>query len=255
MFKREDLSKEQYKLFEKIDKTGYDILNEIETLEMLLMILSPERDNLDLAERLIKKYKNFSKLVQMEIEDLISTRGLDFETAFYLKTIPHISRLFLEGLNSDKLRIHDTESAYKRLKAKLIGRKEECVAVIILNARGHITYEEIVWYGTVSKVAIYVRELLALCLKYDANSVIIGHNHPSGNPALSKGDVAATREIQLALDAIYVYLQDHLVITDEHYTSMRNSGWMKDLNNKINEFRQSMLMDAEKIDEEYGFEE
>ncbi|MFI3207173.1 MAG: JAB domain-containing protein [Clostridia bacterium] len=253
--KKEVLSEAFCEMLNKIEKFGYNSLDINETLFLAISITDSEIDAKMAAKKLLEKFSSLAKIFNADAEELLEVVNLKENTISLFRAIPHFATSYFESLNVQNKKVHNTEEAYKHFQIKLLGKKHECVAVIILSSSATVVFEGIVWEGTFSQVPIYVRDLLLLCLKHNANSLIIAHNHPSGNPMPSKGDVASTRELQLALDSIYVYLQDHMIITDEHYLSMRNSGWMSDLNKKLNEFRQGMMMDAKLLDEEYGFVE
>ncbi len=253
--KIEDLSEIQQSLVNRMGKHEFEKFSELEAIELMLIFFSPKLDTRKLSEKLLKKFGSFSKILNAPVSELEKTREIDKETALYINCIKNFSRLYFDNLSSGSVRIYDSKGAYDRFHSKFIGRTKECVAVMLLNSGNKVIYEDVIWQGSVSQVPIYVRELLDLCVKFDAASLFLAHNHISGNLAPSRGDIASTREIQLALDSIYVYLHDHLILTENDYTSMRGAGWMANLSEQISSFRNSMLMDAMRIDEEYSFSE
>lgn len=241
---------------EKLDKVGAAALSDVDMMELVLFNSMPRGDTRPVAEAMIKKFDDFASAINAPESELLKIKGLGEKTISYLKTIPDISRFYLDGMNKISKRVFDVNSAYDYLKYKFVGMTKECVAVIILNSRGKIMFNDILWQGTVSQVPIYVRELVALCIHYDADTIILAHNHPSGNPAPSKGDIAATKELQMALESVYVTLGDHLIITDtDDYTSLRKSGWLSDLATASDMYRKNILITAKNIERELDFEE
>ena len=73
---------------------------------------------------------------------------------------------------------------------------------------------------------IYIRRLLQLCILYDAQNVLLAHNHPSGSAAPSRNDITATRQVEMALESIDATLNDHIIFAGEDYLSFAKSGWL-----------------------------
>ncbi|MFI3325735.1 MAG: DNA repair protein RadC [Clostridia bacterium] len=240
---------------EKVEKVGVDALSDIDMLEIALFNCMTRGDTRGIATALVKKFGSFSASVNAPVTELLKIKGLGGKSVDFLKTIPDLSRFYLDGINKSKKRIFDINSSYEYLKYKFLGLTKECVAVVILDGRSKVVFNDILWQGTVSQVPVYVRDLVALCIHYDADTVIIAHNHPSGNPAPSKGDLSATKELQIALESVSVSLGDHLIITDTDYTSMRKSGWLGDLITASDQYRKSILIAAKKVEDELDFDD
>ncbi|MEG1426598.1 MAG: JAB domain-containing protein [Oscillospiraceae bacterium] len=207
-----------------------------------------------MSERLLKKFGSFSRVLNASTRELIKVVGIGKSTADFLHMIPQFARYYLDDMNTSTRRVFDNQSAYNQLKSKFIGRRRECVVAMILNSRGAIKFNNVISEGSISQVPIYVRELVQLCIEHDADTVILAHNHTSGNPAPSRGDIVATKEIQLALDGIYVNLEDHMILTDTDYSSMRKSGWLSDVTAATAQFRKNMIVSAREAEEEIQLE-
>ncbi len=244
------------KIRNKLDTRGAAGLTDTDILDSLLSFIVVGRDTRKIATALIKKFGSFSTVLGAPESELLKITGIDIKTAKYLTQLPEFARYYLDDItNKTRKRIFDTNSSYDQFRLKFLGMTKECVAIIILNSRGQIVHNDILWQGTVSQVPVYIRELVSLCIHFDADTVIIAHNHPSGNPAPSRGDVSATKEIQIALDGIYVNLEDHLIITDTDYTSLRKSGWLSDVSAATSMYRNNILMSARKAEDELGLAE
>ncbi len=238
----------------KINTMGADGMTSEDILEMALYLSLPRGDTKAIAKALLRRFHSFSGVLNAPIEELLKVKGVGNKTAESLHIIPQLARYYLDDTNKSRKRIFDINSAYDHFKHKFIARTKECVAVILLNSRGKVMYNNVLWEGSVSQVGIYVRELVSLCIYYDADCAIIAHNHPSGNPAPSRGDVVATKELQIALEGINVSLEDHLIITESDYTSLRKSGWLTDLTAAANAYRRELLATAREVEEELGME-
>ena len=109
------------------------------------------------------------------------------------------------------------------LQAMLAGRTRETVVAIFLNARNAFIGSEICFEGTVSQAVIFPREIVKVALLKNAASVIIGHNHPSGQTRPSKDDQEITRKLKRACELMDITLLDHLIVGDGYF-SFADSG-------------------------------
>ncbi len=243
------LSGHRARMREMLNEKGAGALSDIDMLEMLLFHCIARSDTRKTAEALIKKFGSFSSVLVAPKDQLLKVEGIGESSAIFLTQMPDFARYFIVDIERVKKRVFNTETAYEQMRHKFTGLLKECVAVMLLNSRGQVIFNDILWHGSVAQVPVYVRELVALCLHYEADTIIMAHNHPSGNPAPSKGDISATKELQIALDGVYVGLEDHLIITDTDYTSLAKSGWLSDIATATDMYRKNILLAAKQAEE------
>ena len=94
---------------------------------------------------------------------------------------PALFRLYIESKQTVRERITDTQMAFHAVQSKFFGRRTEIVVLLILDSKGYLKYMDVVNEGSVRGVPLYIRELVRLCLLYDADTIYLAHNHPSGN--------------------------------------------------------------------------
>lgn len=229
--------------------SGIENMTSQQMLEMLLYQCLPRVDTNKLAGELLKTFDTFSGVINAPVNELMRIGGIGKSTAEFIHSLPLFFRMYLDDMQNNNVRVFDSESAYKLIKNKFVGRKNEVIILMILNSRGNVVYNNVVMEGAVSMVPLYIKKVIELCLEYNADTVIIAHNHPSGDVAPSRGDIVATKELLMALEGIYVTLYDHLIFTDTDFTSIRNSGLLKDIEISIEQMRQSALRDALKAEE------
>ncbi len=238
------------------NKFCYDVKN-IETmtskevLNLLLLAFNEEERAQCLTKDLLDNFTNFCAILNAPYKELMKIPDMDVKTAQFLRFIPMVSRFYMNELGISSRRVYDAQSAYEMLKSKFIGRTTEAIGVIILNGKGQVKFNNIICEGVVSLVPVYIRRLMEICIEYEADTLILAHNHPNGNIMPSRGDLVATKEIQLALDVINVNFEDHLIFFDGGYTSLKKSGWLTDVSKSIQDFRKGILEkvreDEEKI--------
>jgi DNA repair protein RadC len=105
--------------------------------------------------------------------------------------------------------------------------QEEAMKLLLLNTKSRLIGESDISRGTVNASVISPRELFVEALQKDAVSIILLHNHPSGDPAPSREDILITRRVHEAGMMIGVELLDHIIIGDNRYSSMREAGILK----------------------------
>ena len=104
------------------------------------------------------------------------------------------------------------------LQAMLAGRTRETVVVIFLNAKNAFIGSEICFEGTVTQAVIFPREIVKVALLKNAASVIIGHNHPSGQTRPSTDDQEITKKIKRACELVDIPLLDHVIVGDGYFS-------------------------------------
>ncbi len=115
-------------------------------------------------------------------------------------------------------------AAADHLSTYFNGRTTEAFAVIFLNSRNAIIATKIMFEGTVNQSSIYPREIIKRALQLNAVSLIIGHNHPSGQLQPSVDDRRITSKIREACQVMDIRLLDHLIITDDGWLSFERDG-------------------------------
>lgn len=239
---------------EKLEEQGVETFDDVEILEFLLFNVLTRIDTKPVVKRLLKKFGSLSGVLNADEKDLLTVEGVGEKTTKYLTKFPSIIRYYMEDLNSSTKRIYDSNSAIEMLRPSFIGLKKEAVAVLMIDSSGKILFNDILWVGAVAQVPIYTRELVEKCIRYNADTVFVAHNHTSGNPAPSRNDLVATKELQFALESIFVNLDDHIIFTEKGFTSMKRSGWLKDVVAATSNYRNNILQTARDMEAELGLE-
>jgi len=117
------------------------------------------------------------------------------------------------------------EAAAEALRGLLDGRLQEHVAVLALDARRRVVAAELVSQGTLTQSLAHPREVFRSAIKLGAAAVVVGHNHPSGDPAPSPDDHALTRRLRQAAELLGIPLLDHLIVADGASFSYAQQGW------------------------------
>lgn len=136
-------------------------------------------------------------------------------------------------------KLSNAEEVYNTMKPIFAQYPDvEKMYCIFLNAKNHIIAIEEIASGSISSSPVYPRELIKAVLKMQASSIILVHNHPSGDVRPSLEDFKITAKVNMALISIDVQLHDHIVIGDTWY-SFAKQGWIKEAKSNYNKFIES----------------
>lgn len=192
----------------------------------LLAALVGGGDQLMAADALVARFGDVQGLSRASLNELAQVPGLGEATAARLKAAVELGRRLLLP-PEDRPMVHSPADAAALLRPHLEGEPKEHLAVLGLDARNRVLFVEIVYKGSVNTSLIRVGELFARALRDHALSVIVGHNHPSGEVSPSPEDVAVTRQIVEAGKLLDVQVLDHLILgTGGRFASLKERGLM-----------------------------
>ncbi len=203
---------------------GTDNFEEHEVLELALFYAIPRKNTNEIAHRLLESFGSITAIFDAPINMLKEVHGVGESAAVFIKMISSLARIYMEKKHSD---VHGTFSLAEisnKLMLKFIGRMEEAVAIALFDAKGKIVYEGIVNKGTVNAVDIYARKIIELVVLYNASSVILAHNHPSGFAIPSVDDIESTAKLNKIFMGMRVSFLDHIIVADGDYVSLRECG-------------------------------
>ncbi|MBU0963069.1 MAG: DNA repair protein RadC [Nanoarchaeota archaeon] len=208
----------------KLTRNGVGSLDDAELLSIIFGIGSKEESALELANRLLKKY-NFNKLEDLSVNDLAKECNNNFNKALQLLSLIEICKryntLISGGYCSSIKSANDVFNIYRN---KFINSKKEYVVVLYLNIHKKIIKQETVSIGILDASLIHPREIFSNAIKENASSIVLVHNHPSGEIEPSEGDKNVTEMIKEAGKIIKINLIDHIIIGNNNYYSFRESG-------------------------------
>lgn len=123
--------------------------------------------------------------------------------------------------------LSDTVTCSKFFRLRLAGEEREHFEVAFLDAKNKLIAAERLFSGTVDSSEVYPRIVLQRALRLNAAALIVAHNHPSGDPEPSKGDIAMTHRLRDVLALVEVRLLDHFVVGRDRVVSMHQKGLFK----------------------------
>ncbi len=192
-------------------------------LEMLLFYGIPQKDTAGIARELIKRFGDFSGVMDADIEDLVHTNGMTRNAACLIKLMRPLAHQYILSKFKSKDVLKSLKEIGDHLMTRFVGVDTECCALLCLNRLGKVISFEIIAEGDVDSVGVSNRTILSKVLKTDATAVVLAHNHPGGIALPSPSDIFVTEQVAVALGTVSVNLIDHVIIAGDDYVSMAQS--------------------------------
>ena len=200
--------------------------------ELLAICLGSGRRGLSalaLAEELVVLFGGLQQLMEATVEELMAVKGIGQAKAAQLKAIFALVRRKEKQAGTAKYLIRTPDDAYTLVRSYLSEQKREVAIAIFRDARGFAFHHELVSMGTLSEVLVHPREVFYLAIRHRAYSLILVHNHPSGDSRPSKQDLEVTKLLVASGRLVGVPFDDHLIIGRTGYTSLWRSGLLSRL--------------------------
>lgn len=204
---------------------GLDCFDELHALELLLFFAIPQGDVNPLAHKLLDHFGNLHQVLKAPPEQLMAVKGVGEHTAILLGLVKGLSQKYLIDYDEKHIQLLTLESCGKYLMDRFVGKRDEVVMLLCLDAKRAPLACRIVSEGSVNSAEISIRKVVEAALAVNATSVVLAHNHPSGIALPSMEDIVTTRRMAMALDAVGITLDDHVVVADRDYVSLVQSGY------------------------------
>ena len=212
------------RLKQRFREEGLDHFTDIQVLEILLFYAIPRKDTNTIAHELLNKFGSLPQVLEAPEAELMKVSGISENVATLLHLVPAIGRYYLVNRAKMGIVLPTAESCASYMVPFFFGRKEEIAFLLCLDAKCKVLCCKEVGEGSVNSTALSVRKIVETALNANASSVVLAHNHPSGVALPSREDVATTKRVAVALNAVEIALVDHIIVADDDYVSMVQSG-------------------------------
>jgi DNA repair protein RadC len=201
-----------------------DGLQDYELVEYLLALAIPRQDTKPLAKRLVAEFGGLAGLLSARPEELLRVKGMGEASSAAIRIAGASAVRMLKIRAAAQPVLSGWQALIDYLTADMAHIGHEKVRVLHLNARNMLIRDETISEGTLDQSAVHVREVVKRALELGSAAIILVHNHPSGDPAPSKADIALTRQIIDAAATIGLAVHDHVVIGARGHASLRAMG-------------------------------
>ena len=219
----------RYRLRQKLAKQGLDGFLPHEILELLLTYAIARKDTKPLAWALLKKFGSLTAVLDADEKQLCEVEGIGPNTAQFLRLLHEVVKSYSLTQVQEAPLLSSLQQVLAYCKASLSNRRVECLEVLCLSMRNTLINTQILATGSLGTVMIAPRQVIECALKSNAKSVILVHNHPSGDAHPSQEDIALTHTIIQAAYYFDIKIADHIIIgKGGSYFSFRAEGIIGD---------------------------
>lgn len=212
------------RLRERALRGGLAALPDYELLELYLFRSIPRRDVKPLAKALLARFGDLTAVLAAGAAELRTVPGVGETVALDLKLMHEAAIRLGRAATSKRPVITSWSQLLAYVRVALAGEAREQFRVLFLDNKNQLIADEVMNHGTVDHAPVYPREVMRRALEVSASSVILVHNHPSGDPTPSKADVEMTLQVVEAARALNIRVHDHLVVGREGVASLKALG-------------------------------
>ena len=215
---------EEERPYEKCERFGASNLTDIELLAVLLRTGTRGESSMQLADRILHpvfSQNGILNIHQWSMEQLMQIKGIGKVKAMQILCLSELAKRLSKASASTGLDFTTPESIAKYYMEDMRHCRQEEVKLLLLNTKARLISETNISKGTVNASLVTPREVFVEALQKNAVSIILLHNHPSGDPTPSREDVLLTKRVKDAGELIGIDLLDHIIIGNNCYISMR----------------------------------
>lgn len=212
------------RLRERFIRGGADAMPDYELLELVLFRAIPRRDVKPLARDLLERFTDFNGVISAPVDQLQIVSGVGHTVIQELKIVEAAAHRLAKSKVIGRPAISSWDALLEYCQTTMSHRQTEEFRVFYLDRKNILISDELLGQGTVDHVPVYPREIVKRALHLNASALILVHNHPSGDPTPSQQDIAMTKHIQAAADALGISVHDHLVIGKSREISFQSEG-------------------------------
>lgn len=214
------------RLRDRFVEGGSKALPDYEMLELVLFRAIPRRDVKPLARHLLDTFGDFNRVISAPLERLLAVKGVGDAVALELKIIEAAAHRLSRARVMKAHVISSWDAVVDYCHTTMAHRTKEHFRVLFLDRKNTLITDEELGSGTVDHVPVYPREIVKRALELNASSLILVHNHPSGDPSPSEADILMTQQVSDAAQALGITLHDHLIVGQSREVSFRASGYL-----------------------------
>jgi len=210
---------------EKFSNKGKAALSDAELIAILLGSGNRQESAVDLSKRILSSVEgNLNELARLSLQDLMEFKGIGEAKAISIATALELGkrRNLAEAL--ERKSIKSSEAVFNILQPQIGDLPHEEFWVLYLNNHNKMIRSVCISKGGITGTVVDIRQVYNIALREQATSIILAHNHPSGNVKASQTDYNLTKKIAEAGKVLDIAVLDHLIITEKAYYSFRDEG-------------------------------
>lgn len=209
---------------ERLAHYGAAALSTAELLAIILRVGTDGENVIRVAEQLLVRFDGLPGLAQATVEELCQVKGVGVAKAVQVKAALELGRRLLVAAPHERPQILSPADAANLLMAEMSLLAQEHLRTLLLDSRNRVMKIHTVYVGSLNAASVRVAELFREAIRANCASLILAHNHPSGDPTPSAEDVQLTRSAAEAGQLLGIDVLDHLIIGRQRFVSMKERG-------------------------------
>lgn len=211
---------------ERLNELGASALSNQELLAIILRTGTKDLNVLQVAMEVLALCGDLREMSAITFEELTTVKGIGPNKAIeLLATIELGNRIFKSKLTKGDT-VHSSQWVGQYFIDEIGSLHQENVVGLFLNTKNQIIRKEKIFKGSLNSSVAHPREIFRIGVRSSAARLIIGHNHPSGNPSPSEADIRFTQRMAEAGELIGIEVLDHIIVGDDSFISMREEGYL-----------------------------
>ena len=211
---------------EKIMLKGRTSVSDAELLAILIRAGTPDMSALDLAKVIMASVGNINELAKLNYKDFMKYKGIGKATAISIVAALELGRRRSDIRPVKKRKIDSSKAVYQEMRQYLLDKPNEEFWILLLNRANEVVRAVLISAGGVSGTTVDIKLVFKIAVENLASSIILVHNHPSGQLVPSHYDKILTMQIKEAGRILDVPVLDHMIFTDSGFYSFKDSGEM-----------------------------
>lgn len=211
---------------EKLERHGPDVLSDAELIAILLGSGTRKFTAVDVAKQLTLEFEGLAGVARRNFQELSKLNGIGRVKAIKIVAAFEIARRVQAARPAERRRITGPEQIAEQYLPLMRDLKKEVFKIVLLDSANQIIKDVIISEGTLNASLVHPREVFKAALDDHAASLILLHNHPSGNPEPSAEDISITQQLREAGKVMGIPVRDHIILAGQRYSSLAKSGYL-----------------------------
>lgn len=220
--------------YEKFERYGVEALTDSDLLAILLRTGTHEMNVQALAQYLLtyayqnqeSKQTSLLSLHELSFDQLQKIKGIGRIKSLQIKAVLELSKRMAEEKYQIGEQVASPQTLSSYFMERLRHEKSECFIVTFLDTKCKMLGYEMISKGSLTASIVHPREVYKAAIQKSAHSIVVLHNHPSGDPSPSQEDIKMTQRLKSAGEMIGIPLIDHIIIGDKSYKSLREESYL-----------------------------
>ncbi len=209
---------------ERLERYGPQALQPAELLAIILRVGVPGENVIELSQRLLRQYGGLGGLLAADLAALCAEHGLGPAKAITLKAVFELGRRLTLLSPEQRPQITSPADVSSLLGLEMGYLAQEQLRVLCLDTKNYVVAQHTVYQGTVNSSVVRAAEVYRPAIARTCLSIIVVHNHPSGDPTPSPEDIRTTEQLRKAGELLDIELLDHIILGQQRHVSLKERG-------------------------------